>query len=105
MSDVTETVNTYLTLLNETDADRRAALVGQVWAGDGRWVDPPVEAAGHAGIADMVGAIHAQFPGHTFRRVSGVDVHHDAVRFAWELVGPDGAVAFGGLDVGVLADD
>jgi hypothetical protein len=37
--------------------------------------------------------------------VSGVDTHHDHFRFAWDLVGPDGAVAVGGIDVGEVADD
>ena len=34
-----------------------------------------------------------------------IDEHHGYLRFAWELVGPDGTVALTGLDVGELADD
>jgi hypothetical protein len=49
--------------------------------------------------------VQEQFPGHTFRQASGVDAHHDLFRFAWELVGPDGTVTVGGIDVGQLADD
>ncbi len=45
------------------------------------------------------------FPGHSFRRTTGIDAHHEFVRFGWELVGPDGAVAIAGYDVGELADD
>ena len=105
MSDINETINTYMQLINETDAARRAELVGQVWAEDGEWVDPPLEASGHAGICDMVGTIFEHYPAHTFRRTSAVDAHHDVVRFTWDLVGPDGTVAFSGLDVGQLAAD
>ena len=47
----------------------------------------------------------ARFPGHRFYRTSGVDVHHDQLRFAWELRGSDGAVAAAGIDVGGLASD
>jgi hypothetical protein len=37
--------------------------------------------------------------------VSGVDVHHDQLRFAWELAAPNGTILVAGLDVGVIADD
>ena len=99
------TITTYLDLLNETDAERRATLAEAVWADDGRWIDPPFEAEGRAAIAETIGGVQAQFPGHTFRQVSGVDTHHDLFRFAWELVAPDGTVAVAGIDVGQVADD
>jgi hypothetical protein len=105
VSDVDATIDTYLQLLNETDDGRRAALVERVWTPDARWVDPPLESEGHAGISDMVGGIHEHFPGHRFRRVSGIDTHHDRLRFAWELVAPDGTVLIAGTDVGELAAD
>jgi ketosteroid isomerase-like protein len=105
MTDINATIDTYLEFINETDADARAAAVAKVWAEDAQWVDPPLEATGHAALADMVGTIFEHYPAHTFRRTSAVDAHHDVVRFSWELVGPDGAVAFNGLDVVLLAAD
>jgi hypothetical protein len=105
MSDLEILVDTYLSAWNETDADRRAELVERAWAADGRLIDPPLAAEGHAGISDMAAALHAQFPGHEFRRASGIDTHHEQLRFAWELVGLDGAVALAGVDVGELAAD
>ena len=104
-TDLTATVDGYLAAWNEPDRDRRAALIARVWAADGRLIDPPLAAEGRAGIADMIAALQAQLPGHRFRRVSGIDAHHDQFRFAWELVGPDGAVALAGLDAGELAPD
>src|SRR5882762_1300042 len=71
----------------------------------GHYVDPMLEAEGHAGLSEMVTGVQARFPGHRFRRVSGIDTHHDQVRFAWELVAPDGAVVVGGIDIGALAAD
>jgi hypothetical protein len=53
----------------------------------------------------MADALHQQFAGHAFRRVSAIDAHHEHVRFAWELVAPDGRVALAGMDVGELAAD
>jgi len=100
-----ELIDRYLAAWNEPDPARRAALIEQVWAADGRLIDPPLAAEGHAGIGDMAAALQTQFPGHRFRRASGIDAHHDQLPFAWQLVGPDGAVALAGLDVGELADD
>jgi hypothetical protein len=102
---VTRTADTYIDAWNELDGGRRARLVESAWAADGQYLDPMLEAAGHAAISDMAAAVHARYPGHRFRRVSGVDVHHDRVRFAWELVGPDGAPVVGGIDIGELAPD
>jgi len=90
---------------NETDLARRGDDIGRAWAGDGSYIDPQLEARGHAALSEMVGAVQARFPGYRFRRVSGIDAHHNVLRFAWELVAPDGLVASAGIDVGVLAPD
>ena len=105
MSDVTTTVDTYLAMWNEPDAGRRAKCIEQAWADDGTYVDPALDAVGHTALSDMVAAVHERFPGHRFRRTSGIDVHHDLVRFGWELAAPDGSVTVAGIDVGELAKD
>jgi hypothetical protein len=105
VNDLTTTIDTYLAAWTEAEPARRAALIEQVWAADGRLIDPPVAAEGRTGISDVFAALQAQFPGHQFRLASGIDAHHDYLRFAWELVAPDGAVALAGLDVGELAAD
>ena len=105
MSDVTSTVDAYLAAYNERDPGRRAALIDQAWATDGRLIDPPMIGEGHDGISALADALQGQFADHRFRRVSAVDAHHDHLRFAWELVGPDDSVALTGLDVGELASD
>jgi hypothetical protein len=105
MTDVTTTVDTYLAMWNEPEPAKRAALIEQAWARDGRYLDPVLEAEGYAALSDMVAGVHAQFPGHRFNRLSGVDAHHDQIRFAWELAAEDGTVAVAGIDVGELADD
>jgi hypothetical protein len=80
-------------------------LIHQVWADDGRLLDPPLDGRGHAGISALTDAVHSHFPGHTFRRTTAVDAHHDVARYGWELVGPDGAVAVSGLDVAEFGAD
>jgi len=103
--DVTTTVDTYLAMWNEPDRATRLALIERAWTTEGRYVDPVQEAKGHDALSAMVDAIQTQFPGQRFRRQSGIDTHHDQVRFAWDLAAPDGAVTVAGLDVGVVADD
>jgi hypothetical protein len=105
MSDVVTTVDAYLEMWNETDPVRRAELIDRAWTREGRYVDPLFDAAGHRELHNMVERVHEQFPGHRFRRTSGVDAHHDQVRFTWELATPDGAVTAAGVDVGAVADD
>jgi hypothetical protein len=105
MDSIETTVDTYLAMWNETDPERRAETIRRAWVEDGRYVDPAIEAEGHDGLSRMVAAVHARFPGHRFRRTSGVDCHHDSVRFAWELVAPDGSITVAGIDVGRLAED
>ena len=105
LTNVTTIVDTYLAMWNESDVDERARLIEQAWVADGRYVDPLQEAEGHHALSGMVDAIQARFPDHRFRRQSGVDAHHDQVRFAWDLAGPDGAVVITGLDLGELAAD
>ena len=104
-SNATAIVDTYIAMWNETDPAKRAELIERAWTSDGRYLDPQLEADGTAAISGMVAAVHERFPGHRFRRVSGVDQHHDQIRFGWELFAPDGSITVGGIDIGELASD
>jgi hypothetical protein len=105
MTEVTHIVDHWFAALNEPDADHRAAHVERAWTADGHWVDPPFESQGHAALTEMIGGVQSQYPGTRFRRTTGVDVHHDALRYGWELVGDDGTVIVTGIDVGQVAPD
>jgi hypothetical protein len=95
----------YLAMWNETDPDQRRTIISRTWTDDGSYVDPLLEASGAPALHQMVAGVHEQFPGHRFRRTSGIDVHHNRLRFAWELVAPDGAVTVAGVDIGELHGD
>ncbi len=105
MTDVETTVDTYLAAWSEPDEVRRADMIGAAWTVDGRLTDPPLAGEGHDGINEMATALQVHYPGHTFRRTSGIDTHHEYVRFSWDLVGPDGTAAITGIDVGELSED
>jgi predicted alpha-1,6-mannanase (GH76 family) len=102
---IVTTVDTYLAMWNEEDAERRAELIERAWTADCHYVDPLLQADGRDAMSDMVAGVHELYPGHRFRRVSGVDVHHDQVRFAWALDAPDGTITVAGVDVGAVAID
>ena len=91
-------VDGHLTAYGEPDPARRAELIARVWAQDGRLVDPPATGEGHDGIAALADGLQQQFAGHTFRRTSAIDAHNDALRYAWELVAPDGTVTLADVD-------
>jgi hypothetical protein len=61
-------------------------------------------AEGADALDGMVATVQERFPGHRFELAGAPDSHNDRVRFAWTLVGPDGAVA-AGTDFGQLAAD
>jgi HEAT repeat protein len=102
---LTATVDTYLSMWNERDAARRAAIIRDAWTDDARYVDPMLEASGHAELNAIVEAVQAQFPGQQFCRTTGVDAHHHHVRFGWQLEATDGAVTVAGIDVATVAAD
>ena len=99
------TIDNYIAMLNETDEAARRDLAVATWTEDGAFFDPLLEAKGHDELVAMVGGIHEQLHGQTFRRTSGVDTHNGLVRFGWELVAEDGTVTVAGIDIGIIAAD
>jgi hypothetical protein len=106
MSNVNQTVANYIAAWNETDAGRRREIVARVWAEDGAYLDAHRAGEGHAAIATMIGAAQEQFPGYRFRLASGIEAHHDRVRFSWAAGGaPEAPLFFAGTDFATLAPD
>jgi hypothetical protein len=105
VSDITTAIDAYLAMWNERDVSRRAGLIEAAWAPDGLYADPLFEAQGHSELNSMVSAAQTKFPNHDLRPASGIDAHHDSIRFTWEVVSPDGAPALSGIDIGLISDD
>jgi SnoaL-like domain len=98
MSECNELVDRYIALWNETDAERRRALIARTFSAGASYVDPLMASEGHSAIDDMIAAAQQRFPGHSVRRAGEVDGHHDRLRFDWELAAPAGAVIAKGTD-------
>lgn len=95
-------VDSYIAAWNATDTAERATLVARTWTPDATYVDPLMRGDGHKGIDAMIAGAQGQYPGLSFRRRGGLDVHGDNIRFSWDL-GPAGAAAVaGGTDFAVL---
>ena len=104
-TDVTTIVDSHLAAYAEPDAERRIELIRAAWAPDGALIDPPLTGEGHEGIDAAAGVLQQHYPGHTFRRTTAVDAHHDSARYGWQLVAPDGDVVLAGTDFAELTGD
>jgi hypothetical protein len=105
MTNPTDLIDRYIAMWNETDGERRRALIAGVWTERARYIDPLMTGEGPAGIDAMVAGVQARFPGHRFRRTTPVDAHNDRVRFGWHLAPEGGPALAAGIDFGVIAGD
>lgn len=105
MTNLTELIDRYIAMWNETDGARRRDLIARTWSETARYVDPLMRGDGRAGIDAMVAGVQERFPGYRFRRTSPVDAHNGQVRFAWDLAPEDGPTLAAGVDFGVIAAD
>ena len=105
MSDTDSTVNSYIEMWNETDAERRRALIADVLTDDVTYLDPLMSGDGADQIDGMIAATQEQFPGHRFGLLSGPDSHHDRVRFSWSLSANGGDPVAVGVDFATIAED
>ena len=100
-----EIVDLYCAAWDEPDAGRRRALLEQAWADDGVYVDPTAHVSGRDALVEHIGGTYEVFGSFSMRRTSGVDEHHDYVRFTWEMVTDAGDPIADGFDVARLAPD
>jgi hypothetical protein len=103
--DLERYVDLHLAAYCDPGAASRLAAMRVAWSADGRLVDPPMEATGHEAIAGLADVVVTHYPGHTFRRTTAIDRHHEYARYGWALVAPDGTEAVSGLDVVRVAPD
>ena len=95
---LTTTIDRHLAGYCEPDAATRARLIAAAWSDDGSLYDPPFDGTGREAIAGLADVLLQHYPGHTFRRTTAVDTHHDRARYGWALVDPSGSPAVTGTD-------
>lgn len=92
MRTVTQVAEDYITLWNETDAARRAAMLAETWTPQASYVDPLMRGVGHAEITGLITAVQQRFPALRFTLLGAADGYGEVVRFSWAL-GPKGGEA------------
>jgi len=82
----------YVAAWNEPDADKRLTAVQNVWDERGTCVNAIAEYCGWQEVATAVTRSFDSWVsgGYRFRQARAPVSHHNTVRFAWEMVGPDG---------------
>ena len=100
-----EAVATYGASWDETDEDKRRALLEKAWATDGLYIDPSGRADGREALVKHIAGFQQTFAGHRIELTSGVADHNGYVSFAWTMRGPDNNVVMEGCDFGELDDD
>ncbi|TDC66392.1 nuclear transport factor 2 family protein [Micromonospora sp. KC207] len=96
-----ELAQRYIAIWNETDPARRRQYINDLWAPEGRYIDPLAVAEGREAIDATIAAVQSQFPGMTFRLAGPVDGHHNQARFTWELGPEDVEALIVGFDVAI----
>lgn len=105
MSNIESVVESYVASWNETDPAKRQSALAAACAANASYRDPVMTSDGHAGLDAMLAGVQAKFPGFVLKRISKIDSHNGAVRFAWSL-GPDaGPSVVEGVDFATLSPD
>lgn len=102
--EVEHVVKAYAQVWAEPDRARRLSLLVASMTPDAEILGPGYHYKGHDHISREVERFHREQPGVRAVLASGLDVHHNLVRFAFAIVQPDGSVSSEGVDVLVLAD-
>src|SRR5262245_29534871 len=82
----------------EPAADKRHALLEQAWADGGTYTDPLRHLEGRDALSQTIATFQQQRPGDRIVLTSGVDQHHDMLRFTWRWYAADGSTVMDGVD-------
>ncbi|GHE82950.1 isomerase [Amycolatopsis deserti] len=105
MTDYTALAQAYIDVWNQTDADKRRALVADLFTPEATYTDPVGSVRGTDGIDGFIAAAQEQFAGLEFSLGGAVDGHHDQARFTWHLGAPGAAEPLAiGFDVVTIED-
>jgi hypothetical protein len=104
-SAIAKTVTQYMAAWNEPDDAARGALLAHCWSEDGVYLDPNVSLNGRDALAAKIGEVLASRPGARLEFMSGIDIHHNMVRFLWRLVRADGTSGNTSIDFGEVGPD
>ena len=91
MKTIEETILTYTSAWNETEPEKIKALISRCLAVDGTYTDRLTDTiTGQQGITDLIIRSYEQMGPRTFQVLSAPETHHNAGRFRWLAILPEG---------------
>ena len=105
-TDHAATVRRYDQLWAEPDQAARLAVLDEIWAEDGVYVDPEVPGGvrGRAALSDLITTSHEEMPGLTIKATTELVVLGDRGWYRWDAI-TDAGEAFDGIDFVEFAAD
>lgn len=97
---IVATVLQYVGAWNEPDAAMRLKMFERCWSDEATYVDPNVELIGRTVLCAHISTVQSGRPGAWIEVMSGIDIHHNVVRFLWRLVRADGSAGDTSIDFG-----
>jgi len=97
---IVDNVEAYVAAWNEPDATARIRILQRCWAEDATYLDPNADLRGRDALAAHIAKMQAARPGARIEMMSGIDLHHNVVRFLWRLVRGDGSAGDVSIDFG-----
>ena len=91
-------IDRYCSAWNETDDQRRAAILSDIWVPDGLYEDPKVSTVGPDALSDHIGSVQQNRPGAVATRTGPVDAHHNVGRFPFDIRSSTGEQLMEGVD-------
>jgi hypothetical protein len=104
MTDAAKIADCYIALWNETDPERRRALLAEGWTANAAYVDPLAKGEGRDEISALIGAVQSRFPGFRFALDGRADGYGDKLRFSWALGPENEADMIKGTDFAIVED-
>jgi hypothetical protein len=98
-------IDIYFESWNESDPVQRRAMLERAITPEAELVDPTGRWRGIDGVCERIGNYLSSAPGTRVVPASGLDAHHDVVRYAWAVVDGEGREIIGGIDIADRAED
>jgi hypothetical protein len=89
MADTIETVERFVAVWNQADAERRRSEINNLWTANGRHLMGSQDVQGHDALFERVTASHnasVRDNGRTFRPPTKVQVLPGAAKFRWDMI-------------------
>jgi hypothetical protein len=105
-----EAVCAFIEAWNTPDDQARHTLLEQCWAEHATYLNPHAEVHGREALSAHIGRLlqrRASGLGTGFRLLisSGIDHHHNVVRYSWTMIDPGGSPVSYGSSFGEFAPD